>query len=227
MDSMMFENIRMLVAITERGAGQELTRWMRARGVGYQMRCHGQGTAPSEVMDLLGLGSSEKDIVVSLGRESAVEQIVREYVDNMRTARRGKGLMMLLSPNAVGRLIAAILSMNPSAEAEREGDTVMQNEHRHSLILIAVNQGYSDPVMQTARRAGATGGTIVRAHLSGSGDSASLFGVPLQTEREIVAILAPDSIREQLMNDVNREHGLRTAAQGVICSLPVDRAFTI
>ena len=221
------ERVRMLVAITERGNGKTLTRKMDTMGVGCLMRCYGQGTASSEMMDILGLGSSEKDIVIAMGKESAVEDVVREYSDTLRSAARGGGIMMLLSPTAVGNLTATILSMCAASTAESREVKPMKNEHQHSLILITVNQGYTDQVMQTARKAGATGGTVVRARLAG-GDPETVFqGMELQPEREILAILAPDSIRDQVMEDVNREFGLRSEAGGILCSLPVDKAFKI
>ena len=45
------EKVRMLVAITERGNGKNLTRRMETLGVGCLMRCYGQGTASSEMME--------------------------------------------------------------------------------------------------------------------------------------------------------------------------------
>ena len=221
------ERVRMLVAITERGNGKTLTRKMDTMGVGCLMRCYGQGTASSEMMDILGLGSSEKDIVIAMGKESAVEDVVREYSDTLRSAARGGGIMMLLSPTAVGNLTATILSMRAASTAESREVKPMKNEHQHSLILITVNQGYTDQVMQTARKAGATGGTVVRARLAGSDPETVFQGMELQPEREILAILAPDSIRDQVMEDVNREFGLRSEAGGILCSLPVDKAFKI
>lgn len=223
---MRVEKVRMLVAITERGNGKMLTRKMDTMGVGCIMRCYGQGTASSEMMDILGLGSSEKDIVIAMGKESAVEDVVREYSDTLRSAGRG-GIMMLLSPTAVGNLTATILSMRNASTTESREVTPMKNEHQHSLILITVNQGYTDQVMQTARKAGATGGTVVRARLAGSDPETVFQGMDLQPEREILAILAPDSIRDQVMEDVNREFGLRSEAGGILCSLPVDKAFMI
>ena len=223
---MRVEKVRMLVAITERGNGKMLTRKMDTMGVGCIMRCYGQGTASSEMMDILGLGSSEKDIVIAMGKESAVEDVVREYSDTLRSAGRG-GIMMLLSPNAVGNLTATILSMRNASATESREVKPMKNEHQHSLILITVNQGYTDQVMQTARKAGATGGTVVRARLAGSDPETVFQGMDLQPEREILAILAPDSIRDQVMEDVNREFGLRSEAGGILCSLPVDKAFKI
>ncbi len=221
------ERVRMLVAITERGNGKTLTRKMDTMGVGCLMRCYGQGTASSEMMDILGLGSSEKDIVIAMGKESAVEDVVREYSDTLRSAARGGGIMMLLSPTAVGNLTATILSMCAASTTESREVKPMKNEHQHSLILIAVNQGYTDQVMQTAKKAGATGGTVVRARLAGSDPETVFQGMELQPEREILAILAPDSIRDQVMEDVNREFGLRSEAGGILCSLPVDKAFKI
>ena len=221
------EKVRMLVAITERGNGNTITRKMENMGVGCLMRCYGQGTASSEMMDILGLGSSEKDIVIAMGKESAVEDVILEYSDTLRSAGRGGGIMMLLSPTAVGNLTATILSMCTAATPESREVKPMKNEHQHSLILIAVNQGYTDQVMQTAKKAGATGGTIVRARLAGSDTEAVFQGMELQPEREILAILAPDRIRDQVMEDVNREFGLRSEAGGILCSLPVDKAFKI
>ena len=221
------EKVRMLVAITERGNGNTITRKMENMGVGCLMRCYGQGTASSEMMDILGLGSSEKDIVIAMGKESAVEDVILEYSDTLRSAGRGGGIMMLLSPTAVGNLTATILSMCTASTPESREVKPMKNEHQHSLILIAVNQGYTDPIMQTAKKAGATGGTIVRARLAGN-DTDSIFqGIDLHPEREILAILAPDSIRDQVMEDVNREFGLRSEAGGILCALPVDKAFKL
>ncbi len=226
------ERVKALVAITGRGHGKTLVQLMSKKGVGYNLRCRGLGTASSEMMDILGLGSIDKDIVISLGKQSAVEEVVREFSDSLSPVRTGHGIMMLISPDAVGSLIATILTKvksdtsAPAVDA-KEGAEIMKNEHRHSLILIAVNQGYTDQVMQTARKSGATGGTIIKARLAADELSETFKGISFDSEKEIVVILAPDSIKENLMNEVNSEHGLRTEAQGVICSVPVDKAFKI
>lgn len=220
------ERIKILTAITERGYGRELVEMMAKRGAGYQIRCSGKGTASSEMMDILGLGSSEKDIVISFGKQSVIESIAREYTDNMTSMGRGRGIMMLLSPNAMGNVAASILSMQNTA-VHREGVEPMKNEHKHSLILISVNQGYTDQVMQTARQAGATGGTIVKARLAADEAAEQFQGLNLQPEKEVIAILAADSIKAAVMNAVNEKYGLTSEAQGVVFSLPVDMAFKI
>jgi len=226
MDGIQPRRVRTLCAIVERGRGSALIEELAKKGLGYQLRCTGHGTASSEMMDILGLGTSEKDIVISMGVKDAIEDVVRSLSENLG-ASRYKGIMMLFSPEAVSRLLAVVLTMQKPENTERKDAPSMKNEHQHSLILIAVNQGYTDQVMQTARQAGATGGTVIRARLANAEAESQFHGIALQEEKEIVAILAPDSIRDQLMNEVNNAWGGRSEAQGVICALPVDKAFKI
>ena len=147
------EPVKVLFSVTGRGSGAELAKHLASRGVGYQLRMTGRGTASSEMMDILGLGSSEKDVILSFGPESAVSAAVRDFTDNMGNLRRGQGIMMLISPDAAGSMLAAILTKVGERAEKTAGkeEEAMKNEHRHSLILIAVNQGYTDEVMQTAR----------------------------------------------------------------------------
>lgn len=226
MDGIQTRRIQMLCAIVERGNGQALIGQLSQMGMGYQLRFTGRGTASSEMMDILGLGSTEKDVVISMGTDGAVADAVRHFSDNLSSTRY-RGIMMLFSPDAVSRLLAVILTMKKSDAPERKESVAMKNEHQHSLILVVVNQGYTDQVMRIARRSGATGGTVIRARLADAEKESQFHGITLQEEKEIVAILAPDSIRDQLMADVNQECGFRSEAQGVLCAVPVDKAFKI
>jgi hypothetical protein len=83
--------------------------------------------------------------------------------------------------------------------------------------------------MHTAKRAGATGGTILRARLAGS-ERLQQFdepGMEQGEEKEIILILAPASSAGEIMNEVNREHGLKTEAKGIVCAVPVEHALKI
>ena len=101
-----------------------------------------------------------------------------------------------------------------------------KQSHQRDLVLAAVNRGFSDEVMKVARSAGATGGTVIRANLADN-EAAELLGKTLEEEREVVAILVPDTIREKVMEDLNRELGLRSDAEAILCCLGVDKAMRI
>ena len=67
-------------------------------------------------------------------------------------------------------------------------------------------------------------GTVIRARMAGA---EQLLDPQLSEEKEIIAILAPDSVRNQIMEEVNKEYGMRSEAKGVVCSVPVDKALKI
>ncbi len=98
----------------------------------------------------------------------------------------------------------------------------MSSENRHTLILISVNQGYTENVLDTARSLGARGGTILRARWSGAKALETYHGISLQTEKEIVIIIVPNDLRNRIMDAVNEKHGLKTEAQAIVCSMKVD-----
>ena len=81
-------------------------------------------------------------------------------------------------------------------------------------------QGFTGPVMETAKKAGARGGTILRARWTGAGEMTTVL--QLQEEREVIAIVAPREKRAAIMEAVNAAHGARTEAGGEVLSLAVE-----
>ena len=59
------EKMALITSIIERGNGNRLMKFYSEHQVFTHIRCEGTGTATSEILDILGLGSSEKDIIFS------------------------------------------------------------------------------------------------------------------------------------------------------------------
>lgn len=76
--------------------------------------------------------------------------------------------------------------------------------------------------MEAAKQAGATGGTILNARGVSKEKNETFFGFPLQEEKEIVAILTPEDQKKEIMENINRKCGLKSAAQAVVLSMPVE-----
>ena len=95
-------------------------------------------------------------------------------------------------------------------------------KYHHEAILCIVNSGYSDAVMETAKKLGANGGTVINARGTAPKDAEALFGITIQPEKEIVMILVPTSIKASVLHALYQEVGLDTPGQGIAFSLPVD-----
>ena len=98
----------------------------------------------------------------------------------------------------------------------------MEKELTHQLIVAITNQGYTDKVMDAARGAGATGGTVIHAKGTGTELAKKFFGVSIAEEKEIVLILTKEEIRKPIMQAILRQAGMQTEAQAVVLSLKVD-----
>ncbi|MBQ8719002.1 MAG: hypothetical protein IJY66_07035 [Clostridia bacterium] len=223
------QRMMMVLSVILRGTGKQYREMLESRGIRFHLQTVGFGTAPSEMMDIFGLGSNDKDIVVSIAPRAQVSALASDLAKNLDTAPRYGGLMTIFSLDAINRLSAEILSRSAAENTDKGADTEMKSEFEHKMIMVTVNQGYTDQVMQTAKRAGATGGTILRARLAGS-ERLQQFdepGMEQGEEKEIILILAPASNAGEIMNEVNRAHGLKTEAKGVVCAVPVEHALKI
>lgn len=68
--------------------------------------------------------------------------------------------------------------------------------------------------------------SVIRTRLTNP-ETEQFGDVDVQEEKEIVTILASSAISGKIMEDVNREWGLRSEAKGMDCALPVDSAFKV
>jgi len=92
----------------------------------------------------------------------------------------------------------------------------------YSLILVVAEKGHTEEIMRVARGAGATGGTILHARGLGHGEAEHFLGITLLSEKEIVSIVASSETKTAIMRALNENFGIRTDAQALILSLPVE-----
>ena len=222
----MKKRLMLLFSIVEQGSGKKLINELRNLNIKTNYQTVGFGTAPTEMMDIFGLGAIDKDIIISLGAESDIRNMISNFGEIFESHSKYGGLMIVLDVSAASRVLCEILNFNNNQNKEK-GTGNMQNEHHNNLIVISVNEGYSEDVMQVARKAGATGGTVIKGRLADTEQYAEFVNTQVSEEREMLCILAPSKASKQIMEDVNREFGLTSPANGVVFALPTEKSFKI
>ena len=94
-------------------------------------------------------------------------------------------------------------------------------EFKHELIVVILNEGYSDFVMDAARAAGAGGGTVLHAKGTGSRRAEKFFGVSLAEEKDLIYIVAHSDEKAAIMSAISEKAGPGTKAGAICFSLPI------
>ena len=105
---------------------------------------------------------------------------------------------------------------------ERNG--LEMSENRYYMIMAIVNQGFSGAVMEAARPEGASGGTVFHSRRIASEETMKFWKISVQEEREVVMILARKEDKLSIMQAIGQKCGVKSEAQGVVFSLPVDES---
>lgn len=99
----------------------------------------------------------------------------------------------------------------------------MEHTLEHSVIFVIANQGFSSEIMESAKEAGATGGTVVHATGSGMENLETFFGMTLKPEKELIIILTRQSLKNGIMQAIMKTNGTGTDADSFVLALPVDQ----
>ena len=189
-----------------------------------QYRLGAEGTASSEIMDALGLGSTDKAVLISTVPESFGRVMLGLLHFELRLDAVNSGIAFTIPLTGVSNLLLRMMqktAQDSTAKEHGKGDNTMANR-THTLIAAIVNRGYSDEVMDAARAAGAGGGTVVHSRSIGSEEATSYWGLSVQEEKEIVLILAETESKMAIMTAVGEKCGMHSEAKGLVLSLPID-----
>lgn len=212
------QNLYLFITIIKKSDGKEFLDFFLERDVSPIYSTIGRGTANSKTLSLLGLEQSEKLIMQSIVTSSKVYQLKNDLTKKMSIdlPDRGIALAIPLSSIASRRVLDHILSEQATKE---ENQLITERKIDMELIIAICLKGNSDKIMDVARAAGATGGTVVKAKGTASG-SDMFFGMAISDEKEIIYIVSRKEQKSDIMKAIasyTNEHGTHPIA----FSLPV------
>jgi len=94
-------------------------------------------------------------------------------------------------------------------------------EPKFEAVVVIVNKGFSDVIMDAAREAGCRGGTIIHARGTGHLKTEKEFGIMVTPDKEFILMVVKEDIKDAVMAAVNKVCGVATDGHGVVFSMPV------
>ena len=95
-------------------------------------------------------------------------------------------------------------------------------DRKYEVIIAIVNRGYSDFVIDAARDAGATGGTILHGRGTNDINKEKFLGINLQPEKDVILILVEVDRKTAIMRSICERVYLEKEGRGLCFSLPVN-----
>ena len=159
--------MRLMVTIVDRGKGSAAVDIYRSQKLHFDYLCLGFGTANSQILDYLGLEATEKDVVFTLAPAYRMKRLIAKIDERFHLSRPGHGIVFTIPLTGVcGRVHQILFKEGQPSEEEESVDTVT----KYDLILVVVNRGNLDIVMDAARKEGARGGTVLHGRRVGLED---------------------------------------------------------
>lgn len=194
---------------------KKLKNILKKYKLNFNVMTYGSGTASLSLLTYFGLDKVKKNLYFSLIPSSIEEKVLQELETKLNLKQIGEGIGFTISLTSSNKFIKDIL--------DKEGDK-MENKDEYELIITIVKEGYSDLVMQAAKKEKATGGTVIYGRSLGSSRTI-LANLTIEPEKDIVLNIVPKEIKKQVMESINKETGVKTEARGLIMSIPIDNVI--
>ncbi|MBQ7308462.1 MAG: hypothetical protein IJW82_08075 [Clostridia bacterium] len=95
------EKLKLLITIVNRGKGGFFVDLLENFSINFQCQLLGHGTADSEILDVLGLATQQKDIVLSIVKEEESKKIMDTLNEKFSTVKNGNGIAFTIPVKSV------------------------------------------------------------------------------------------------------------------------------
>jgi nitrogen regulatory protein P-II 1 len=94
-----------------------------------------------------------------------------------------------------------------------------------SLIVSIVRKGWGNTVLKATVKAGATGGTVLLGRGIGVNETDSIFGIPIEPEKEIVLTLVQGRQVDAILQEIILAAELEQPGRGLAFVVRVDKVL--
>lgn len=224
------ESLHLVIAITDRYKAERVISFFKENNVFTTDVVLGTGTARNDATQYFYLNPSEKAIVFGVITDAGLNPLMKDFRRKLYFDLPEKGIALSVPINSVGgkRSLEYMLDGQTLNLLERRKNTEREDRMSvntdYELIFVIANEGYTDMIMDAAREAGATGGTVIKAKGTGAEYSEKFFGFSIADEKEIHLIATPAQGRNNIMKAIMNHAGLDSKAKSIVFSLPLSNA---
>lgn len=202
----------LLITIVSAGKGKMIVQSAVKAGSFGGTVLSGRGISPSAMAALLGI-DTKKDVVFIVAESEKKELILNAIIESTKNEKKHLGCIFVSNVDSLSRTGEIIKTDGGCGMTETPND----------LITVILNSGYADDAMAAARKAGAGGGTVIKARGTAKEGDESFFGVQIVPEKEMLLIVVDHGKKDAVMSAIQNLECLSQPGSGIAFSSPVSQ----
>lgn len=209
----------MMATISDRNQTRRFLAFYKDYGITVTLLTLGRGTAASEVLDSFGLEATEKAILFAFLTDREWKAVKSGLQRQIKIDIPGSGIAFLLPMSSIGG--KKQLQYLTEGREFKKGEESTLKDTIYELLVVIANEGYSEMIMDAARKANAPGGTIIHAKGTGTEKAQKFLGFSIAVEKEMIFMVTRREGKNAIMKSIMDAAGLESEARAIVFSLPV------
>lgn len=209
----------MMATISDRNQVRRFLAFYKEYGITVTFLTFGQGTAASEVLDAFGLEAAEKAILFAFVTDAEWEKIKTGLQRQIKIDIPGSGIAFIVPLSSIGG--KKQLQFLIEGREFKKGEESALKDTKYELLVVIANQGYTEMIMDAAREANASGGTVIHAKGTGAEKAEKFLGVSIAAEKEMIFMVTRKENKNAIMKAIMEKAGIESKARSIVFSLPV------
>lgn len=207
-----------LFIVLDEGYDRKISNMLNRFNIKYKTVSNGSGTASPSVLDYFGLVETKKELFLAIISDYLKRDILLKIKNDFELEKVGTGIAFTIPIVSSNKFL-----MDDFVNSEvEEGDEFMDDGKKYQLIMTIVMEGYIENVMAAAKRAGASGGTVIKGRGLGNKIPTKILGFNIEPGKDIVLNLVKEEDKTKIMEEITKDVGIKTPGKGICISLPVD-----
>ena len=162
------------IVVTQREYAERYLGYLREQTRAAVLYKLVNGTATDTALNRMGLEKTEKIMFEGLIRDECAAEFRKGLINRLDISSAGNGIAIFIPVDGIGGESAKKYLTGDAPVAKRESN--MEERSKFVLIIAVTDKGNTDLVMNAARSAGASGGTVAKAKGTGA-EIAKFFGI--------------------------------------------------
>jgi nitrogen regulatory protein PII len=212
----------LLVLIYSEGNDKKINSILNKFGVKVKTVTNASGTASASVLDYFGLAETRKDVYLAIIPDYLEHNILSKLKNAFKFEEIGTGITFTIPISSSNKFLVDSFK---KSDVEEKVKDMKEDNNKYHLIITIVLEGYLEQAMAAAKKAGATGGTVIKGRGLANLVPAKVLGFNIEPEREVILNVVEDESKQKVMEEITSAVGIKTGGKGVCIALPISDAI--